>query len=253
MPGRRHVEITDNTYIIDGLPAVYVESSDAVIIADLHLGYEEAMSRRGVFLPRLQYKRIIRVIREAYESTEASKLIIAGDLKHEFGKLLRQEKLETARLLQEARRTGYKQIIVVRGNHDNFIGPILESLGAEFRDSVELDSKILVTHGHRMEKIEGYKLVIMGHEHPSLQVMIGGAREKFPAALLVPTSPGTQILVLPPSGLYQVGNNISMSKNDYLSPIIRELGIIEDAVPIIVDEQEGTMILPRLEVLQEIV
>ncbi len=230
--------------IVEPYPALYLEEEDAVVIADIHLGYEEAMARQGVYLPRLQYDKISIIIKKLLETTQASKLVIAGDIKHEFSRLLKQEKLEVAKLLHDAYRAGYKEVIVVRGNHDNFIGPLIENLGGKFVEDLDT-STALITHGHKDVKCND-KPIIMGHEHPALQVSIGGAKTKFPVFLIVPLEECGTAIVLPASGAYQVGNNITLEQENYLSPIIRKRAVLEEAKPIIIDEDEGLMPLPPL-------
>ncbi len=249
--GLRGIEVVEGVVLLEGVPAVYLRKHDAIVIADLHLGYEEAMARQGVFLPRLQLRRVRSVLEKARKHSGAETLIVAGDIKHEFGKLLRMEKLETAKFIRDSFRLGFKRIIVVRGNHDNYIGPIVKDLGGEFLEELELDD-ILVTHGHRRADIREYRVIIMGHEHPSLQVNIGGVKTKFPVLLKVPLDSGASAIVLPAAGSYQVGNNITGDPRLYLSPIIREHGLVENAIPIIVDEKEGLMVLPKISVMESI-
>ncbi len=246
-----NLKLAENIELIEPLPALYIKSIDAVVIADLHLGYEEAMVKQGVYLPYLQYSKISEIIKKSREKTHASKLIIAGDIKHEFSKLLKQEKLETARLISDAFRAGYKDIIVVRGNHDNFIGSLIENLGGSFVEEYVVDN-ILITHGHKDIECK-YDYIIMGHEHPALQINLGGAKVKFSILLIVPLEDCGTAIILPASGTYQPGNNISMSRENYLSPIIRKRGILDESQPIIVDEQEGVMPLPILRELEDIV
>jgi putative SbcD/Mre11-related phosphoesterase len=245
--------VGDKIYIIEGVPALYVEELDAIVLADIHLGYEEAMAKQGVYLPRMQLNHKIDVVRRARDSVDASVLVIDGDLKHEFSRLLRQEKLETAQFLTRAFQLGFKRIIVVRGNHDNYIKNLVTDLGGEFVEDLELND-ILITHGHKnLEEPGRYNYVIIGHEHPALQVNVGGAKTKFPVFLLAPLKEGGRLIVLPAAGKYQLGNNISLDKSAYLSPITREHAMIEEAVPVIVDEQEGLMPLVKLSLLATMV
>ncbi len=246
------LEVAPGVLLLEGLPAVYLKKEDAVVIADLHLGYEESMAKQGVYLPRLQLRKAIRLVRKARELTGARRLIIDGDLKHEFSKLLKSEKLETAKLLRSAFEAGYKDVIVVRGNHDNFIGPIVTSLGGEFVDDLMVDD-ILLRHGHKKPTENMPDIIIIGHEHPSLAVSLGGAKAKLPVLLVAPARNSKLIIVLPAAGAYQTGNAITLDPNSYLSPLMREFVDPREIAPIIVDEKEGLLPLPKLGLLVEAV
>ena len=246
---KSEVEIAPNVYALPGLPAARI--GDYIVVADLHLGYEEALSRDGVYLPRVQLRNAIRTIREiASASPESRKLLIAGDIKHVFNKILRSEKEEVSEFIRESQEL-YKEVIVIRGNHDNFVSTIVKSEGAEFlEDGIEVGG-VSIIHGHKKPR-DTSGVIVLGHEHPSIQVRVGGSRVKFPVFLRVPLESGGTAVVIPAMGTYQTGNVISTVKTAYLSPIIREEGIVDLAVPYIVDESGGIMELTRLEILEQV-
>jgi putative SbcD/Mre11-related phosphoesterase len=243
------VELFPGVYVLNGVPALYLERYNYIVLADLHFGFEEAMSRQGVFLPRLQLKKIQKIIIKIRNILDARRLIVNGDIKHDFSRLLRSEKVETAKFLKTTFDAGFEEVIVVRGNHDNYIGPIIRNLGGEFVEELTLGN-ILITHGHkRLDKSDFEDIIIIGHEHPSISVSIGGLRAKFPALLVIPRTDGGFIIVLPAAGAYQTGNSVTLDRSSYLSPIVREVGVIEEMKPVIVDEKEGTIVLPKLSLL----
>lgn len=229
MLSQAEIEIAPGIYALPGLPAVRV--GDSIIIADLHLGYEEALSRDGVYLPHVQLRNALRTIREIAAATPtAVRLIVAGDIKHTFNKLLRSEREEVSAFIREA-QAHFKEVIVVRGNHDNFISPIVKAEGAEFIDEgADLGRGITVIHGHKKPGAGG-DVFILGHEHPAIQIRVGGSRVKFPVFLKVPLESGGTAIVVPAMGTYQTGNVISTINSAYLSPLIRDEGIVRLAVP----------------------
>ena len=91
----------------------------------------------------------------------------------------------------------------------------------------------------------------MGHEHASIVVDVGGARTKLPVLLRIPLSSGRNAYVLPPTGIYQTGNSVSLNRSSYLSPIIKEEGIIEESMVWIVDKDYGTVKLAELKYVLE--
>jgi len=232
----------------DGLPAAYVEHANTVVIADVHLGYEEEMARSGVYLPKLQLRKALALLDSLAARHRGATLVVAGDVKHSFSRLLRQERVEVARFVAHAVQAGFKRVVVVRGNHDNFVSHIVRDHGGEWvEDLVDLGRGVIVAHGHKKISAD-YEIIIIGHEHPAVQVSMASSRAKFPAFLAVPLDGGQLALVLPPAGAYQVGNVVSTYRENYLSPIIRDHGLVEDAVPVIVDEA-GNMALLKLSLL----
>lgn len=246
------LEVARNLYTISGLPVVVHEASRTLLLADIHLGYEDAMASTGVFLPRLQLKMALETIKQAYEMLPyRARVAIVGDLKHVFEKLTRQEKIEITKLVRGLREWGIDDLVLVRGNHDTFVAPILRTLGVELvEDCLDLGGGLVAAHGHRIPGCS-YELLVMGHEHPSIAVSVGGARTKLSIMLRVPLEDGSEALVLPPTGIYQTGNNVGLDRRAYLSPLIQEKGRVEDSMVWIVDRDYGTVKLAELKYVLE--
>ncbi len=236
--------------LVEDAPAVYIEHYDSFIVADLHLGYEEALASEGVYLPRIQYRKAVGVLSKLAARKPGARLIIAGDVKHCFHRLTRQERVELAKLVRKAQELGFREIVLVRGNHDNYVATVLKPLGVPIVEGyLDIGKGVVVAHGHKSVEAD-YEVIVMGHEHPAIQVSVGGGRTKFPVYLVVPLEGGGEAVVLPPVGAYQVGNVVTTDRRNYLSPIIKEKGIVEDALPLIVDEEAGFMPLVRLGILE---
>ncbi len=247
------VKINNELLNISGLPVVFHKRSNALILADIHLGYEDHMASLGVFLPRLQLRMAIETVKESLKSlNQPVKLVIAGDLKHVFEKLTRQERIESIKFIETIEKFDLiKEIILVKGNHDTFITPLLKKLGVEIIDDhLELGGNLCVIHGHKETKCDLGTLV-MGHEHAAILVDVGGARTKLPVLLEMPLADGRTAYILPPTGIYQTGNNISLNRSSYLSPIVKNKGIIEEAIVWIVDRDYGTVKLAELKYVVE--
>ena len=236
-------------HLLDGLPAVLHEPSGSLIVADIHLGYEEYMASTGVYLPRLQLKHALSTIERALEAAGARRLVIAGDLKHAYEKLLRQERVETVKLVEGVRAGWNGEIVVVRGNHDTFIAPLLRKLGVELvEDALDLGNGVMVVHGHK--QVDGdADILVMGHEHPTLQVDVSGARVKLPVLLEMPLDNGITAVILPALGTYQTGNPVGLDRRAYLSPIVREHGAPGEALVWVVDREAGTH---RITILRDV-
>lgn len=226
------------------LPFGGILYKDYVIIADLHLGFEEEMLSKGVYLPPAQLKRALEVLELATKLSK--KIVVAGDLKHMFSKLGKREQRDVKAFLDRAEMLDV-ELVLVRGNHDNFVRHLLEERGFDVVTQLDL-GEVKVVHGH--ERVEWDGIILMGHEHPSLGVRDEiGVSVKFPCFLRVPLDKG-EAIVLPAIGPYQTGNNVSLHKEAYLSPIIRDRGRIEEAVPYVIDEELSVIEFPSLGLLE---
>ncbi|MEK6905417.1 MAG: metallophosphoesterase, partial [Nanoarchaeota archaeon] len=120
------MEISKSIKIVDA--ALWFEAEKALVINDLHLGYEEALHRKGIMVPRFQLEQIIDKLKIILQKTKPTKVIINGDLKHEFGKVLRQEWKEVLNFLDFV-LANVEEVIIIKGNHDPIIQPIADKRG----------------------------------------------------------------------------------------------------------------------------
>ena len=74
------MEILEGVEVID--LALFVKKHKTLIIADVHLGFEEALNKQGVFVPRFQFREIISRLKPILEKAKPDTIIINGDLKH---------------------------------------------------------------------------------------------------------------------------------------------------------------------------
>jgi len=189
------------------LPGKALRAGNALIVADLHIGFEEAMASEGHYVPKL-LDEIISSLQELIEREKPKRLIINGDLKHSFVPLKRE--------MRELRAFFYginglvDETILIRGNHD--VGVLwLKELGVEVVDELELSGWKLV-HGHRLEKGERF---IIGHEHPAIRL-----RDEVGAAVKVPAFlAGEELIVLPAFSPWAYGNDVT---REIVSPFLRK-------------------------------
>jgi len=192
---------------------LYLEDYDTAVMADFHLGYEDVMAQKGLFLPRLQFPHIMDLLEKIFEKYSPRRFIIDGDLKHEFSRNMPQEWREIEEVIDFISERC--ELIVIRGNHDNFLRSILKRKGLKLHEKYSLGNYIFV-HGHRMAEIDGNKTLIIGHEHPSLTLRDEiSATYKLPVFLYSP-----QLIVLPAVSIYASGTDIT--KNEFISPILQE-------------------------------
>jgi len=141
--------------------AVFLEELSAVIIADLHIGYEDELREKGVIVPS-QWKKMRDRIESIMKKTKADKLIILGDIKHNI--------LRTPRYVREFFEDMPYEIIAVKGNHDGGIEDMVDfkvypSQGFRI-------GRYGFMHGHSWPSQDVIKadFLFMGHMHPEVEL-----------------------------------------------------------------------------------
>lgn len=206
---------------------LYLEDIDTLVVADLHLGYEQALEESGVFIPPVQFKFIASFIMKALEETGGKRLLLLGDVKHEFGSALKQEWGETLELLSRLKERGV-EVSVVRGNHDNFLIPILRRLEVPLYDPHLKLGRYLFMHGHKEPPLDawgGAEYVVIGHEHPAILL-----RDELGVTLklkcfLVGSFEGAKLIVVPALSPLMPGTEVNAPRVRYLSPLLQRANV----------------------------
>ena len=143
-----------------------------LVLADLHIGYEEALNKQGIFVPRSQFKETEQKLNELFRKIKgAETIVINGDLKHEFGTISNQEWDETLKIFDLLQKH-CKNIVLVKGNHDTILGPIAKKRGFSLVDSYCIN-EICILHGDKILdnlNTSSAKIMIIGHEHPAISI-----------------------------------------------------------------------------------
>jgi putative SbcD/Mre11-related phosphoesterase len=199
--------------------AVLLRESNTMVVADLHLGCEAALEHEGLSIPRLQTRAIEQYLTDTVASVRPDRLVVAGDLKHNFSRNLVQEWQDVSRFVRNLK--GLVSLVVVKGNHDNFLGSILRELGTSL--VMETDSGgIRIAHGHT--GVRSAVPTVMGHLHPSIVVRDGvGASVKDRCFLY---SERDRMLILPALSLVASGLEVvGQLDSDRSSPLLPEDGL----------------------------
>lgn len=214
--------------------ALFLREERALVISDLHLGFEGALAEQGVSIPRFQRRVILERLERMLDRVKAEKVVVAGDFKHEFSRNLTDEWIEVKQVLRFLRDRVTP--VLVRGNHDNYLATILGDLNLPLRERVDIADHTIV-HGH--EEVSTLHPIVMGHEHPAVKL-----KDELGAVVSVPAFLVTeQLIVLPAYSPLALG--VDVSSYPYLSPILNRTGIDEARV-IGVDEKEGLLDFGRV-------
>ncbi len=225
---------------------LFINGSRTLAIADLHIGYEGALQEDGVAFPKFQLELIKKRLSKALKKRKPSEIIIVGDLKHELSRNMPQEWDEVLDFLHFLQ--GFEcKIVVVKGNHDIFLGSMLSSRASlrnvSFVERYDV-GKFAFVHGHNNEEISEGKMLIMGHEHPSIMLRDEvGATVKLHCFIV-----GKGVVVLPAFSPLASGADVNSST--FMSPMLEKVN--EDGLRIIATSEIGLLDFRTLGALKRV-
>ncbi|MBW2982931.1 metallophosphoesterase [Candidatus Woesearchaeota archaeon] len=199
-------------------PALLLNGKD-LILSDLHLGAEATIVGNGVLLPRTQKDDTFKLIDDILERCRPERIILNGDIKHEFGTIQDEEWRDVLQLLDKLSRKA--RVDIVKGNHDTILLPILRKRGLEAKDSILIKGDLII-HGDReptREELDQATRIITGHEHPSLMLDDGIRQERF-KAFLTGTYKDRELIIMP--SMYPLVEGSDVIKEPGLGPIMKE-------------------------------
>ncbi|MDH7594281.1 MAG: metallophosphoesterase [Methanomicrobiales archaeon] len=241
------MKLWDSVEILVPFPAVYIPSLDTIVMADLHLGYEGIMAEQGVFLPKIQFRLEVEMLERIREICPAGRILLNGDVKHEFSETGYHEFLEVRDLFSLLVRS-FEEVLVVKGNHDNYLIRTTKRFGITPRERITLGN-FHFCHGHRPVdvRMEAHECLIIAHEHPSILLTdeVGG-REKLPCLLYGEFS-GRRIIVLPAFSPLAEGSQVNIvPPEELLSPVLREEQRIDRLRAIGLSREVGALEFPEI-------
>lgn len=186
--------LSDDLVLVEN--AAILPRSSSLVIADLQLGYEQQLRALGHNVVYEQATRMLDLLERLIAEHAIRRLIINGDLKHEFGTISSQERRDILGMLSKLQRT--IEIVVVKGNHDIVTKPLTDRLGLALLEGFA-EGGFLMVHGHEepsKELLEGIHTVIIGHLHPAITLSDGVRSERY-KCFLVGKYEGKRLVVLP--------------------------------------------------------
>ena len=253
------MNILDNIELID--LAIYTHKT--LIVTDFHLGFEEALNKQGVMVPRFQFKETMERLETIFKKLKNKKLeriIVNGDLKHEFGTISDQEWRHTLKLI-DFLSEHCNELILIKGNHDAILAPIANKRKVTILDyfmisaikektmknysiikkslkklkRINENKKILVMHGDKIpnkELLKNVSTIIIGHEHPAVSIKEGPRVEIF-KSYLIGKWKKYNLIAQPSFNLVTEGTDIL--KEHILSPFLK--GNLKNFKAIIVSDK----------------
>ena len=137
-----------------------------MVIADLHIGWEMALSEQGIHVPS-QMPKLLGKLQTLISAHEPETLLILGDLKYSVAKADMGEWHDVPDFF-EGLSDRVKEVYVVRGNHDGNIEPLLPGNVMTLPSTGVVFGEFGFFHGHRWPSPELLKCetLVMGHVHP---------------------------------------------------------------------------------------
>jgi len=145
---------------------IKTQKTSAIVIADLHIGWEIALAQKGIHVPS-QTPKILAKLTSLISTYKPEKLFILGDIKHTVATAEIGEWRDVPDFFNELRRQ-VQEICVVRGNHDGNLEPLLpENIGLAPAAGT-IFGEVGLFHGHQWPTpaLLQCRTLIMGHVHP---------------------------------------------------------------------------------------
>jgi len=202
LPG---VKVTNDRCLI-------LDEGPTAVLGDLHLGYESALEEEGMYIPRINTESIRDAMNNVLSEYEPKRMVLLGDIKHDFKRSKRDAKAEVRKIMDLL--TEALDVVVVKGNHDNFLQNILSEIGLLAVDHTDIGG-FRMEHGHFDSKI---RPVIIGHEHPSVRIpgaVSGGMKIQ---CFVHQRKDG--VIVLPPFSPFSAGNDLMLDRKCIMAPAL---------------------------------
>ncbi len=221
--------LDEDIELIDGMPLAYIKSLNALATADLHLGYESVMAKRGTLIPKVNFTKITEALSIALDKTGAKTILVDGDIKNEFSRVDEDEFNELYEFIMFTREKHVTPILI-KGNHDNFVERYKEPFKLSVYRQQAMMGKYLFFHGEEMPALDkttrGVKTLIMGHEHPAIGIIDEIGKHERLKCFLYGRYKNMKLLVLPALNYFAGGTEINfVPEGELLSPIFKKVNI----------------------------
>ncbi|NLN72181.1 MAG: metallophosphoesterase [Thermoplasmatales archaeon] len=210
---------------IPDLPALLI--GDTVVIADLHIGMETKLKRKGFHLVS-RTDDMISALMSCPE--ECRRLVVLGDVKDTVPGRSRQEYLEIPVFFEKLMKR-FDRIDIVRGNHDTDLEEFIP-FGIRIRQaSGMVMGDVGLVHGHTWpsEEVMRCGTLIMAHEHPAVMFRDGVGRHMTEPCWVrgrIISGGGRyaehpeRFIIVPAFNRLLGGSPVNVTGGDFLSPVI---------------------------------
>ncbi len=153
-------------------PAALIKTKETktMVITDLHIGWEIALSEKGIHVPT-QAPKLLQKLKALIKTYKPEKLLILGDVKHTVATAELSEWQDIPDFFTEL-KNHVKEIQIIRGNHDGNLEPLLPENIKLLPSAGTAIGEVGFFHGHRWPSITllNCKTLVMGHVHPVISL-----------------------------------------------------------------------------------
>ena len=220
--------------------AAFLSGPDALVVADVHVGRDEASS---VQFPLGERDDLVDRLAALLDHFGPDTVVFAGDLFHRFDRASGPARGGLRELVRACRGRDARPVLV-GGNHDTSLASAVD---AEVHETYTLGDGTVVCHGHEEPSVEGDRYVI-GHLHPTIDI----EGTTYPCFLVgLEAYGGTDVLVLPAFNRLAPGVHVNGLRNaDVSSPLVANIGAYR---PIVYDpDSQETLRFPPLEQFRQL-
>ena len=149
-------------------PAALIKNGKTkiIVIADPHLGWETGLQQKGIHIPS-QTPKILKNLITLLSKYKPDMLVILGDVKYTVVSAEPGEWREIPEFFEKL-GSHVNEIVVVRGNHDANLEPLLPENVRILPATGTVIDNVGLFHGHKWPSplLLSCKIMIMGHLHP---------------------------------------------------------------------------------------
>lgn len=148
--------------------AIFIAEEKALVVAELHLGIEHELYKKGIIIPP-QREKFQEILDKLLHLTKAKMLVIIGDIKHKVPGISIREERELPKFMEYLKNK--VKVILVKGNHDAEIEKIIpEGIKIYGSRGFKL-GKYGFFHGHAWpsKRLMQCDYLFMAHLHPALE------------------------------------------------------------------------------------
>jgi putative SbcD/Mre11-related phosphoesterase len=230
------IKLAKGISIVSPWPCIYLEKENTIIASDTHLGLEDQREKIGIHIPGSIFEKVLGYVLTPIKSLDCNKIILLGDVKHEFGRPTEAEWYTVKKFVKSLREHGCEPE-VVKGNHDNYIIQVLKELNVKLHDPALRLGSYYLTHGNNdlEDDFKDAEYIFIGHEHPAITIKDDvGVKHRFKAFLSGKIKNWT-VTVLPSISPLSYGNPMNeMHKSEFMTPLLRKYGI-DNFVPYLIE------------------
>jgi len=153
---------------IQNQPTLIIEEAKhkTLVIADLHIGWEMALSHKGIYVPT-QTPKLLKKLTDLISEYKPERILILGDVKHTVATAEIGEWQDIPEFFNELKKHVEKTFII-RGNHDGNLEPLLPENIKLLPATGTTIGDVGFFHGHRWPSpmLLKCRILVMGHVHP---------------------------------------------------------------------------------------